>query len=234
MAQFDPDHLRLGALKSFLGSMTARTSSTVASYRGTPQAPVLTSYGPFSSDGALFAAAVDGLAAAALGPNPMYEGVSEMLSRTVEQVPAGPGNPGRSLVIVAGGVSWPDDTCGTSWTCRHAIRLALADQSLAADIPIVAIGGGEPAADLAARTGGVAVTLADPVQYPVVLENLKSIVARGLGYNRVRIVLDAGSLYGGNVPPVFRSGHTVWATMFVRIGPDTVVSCPLSFRSWCQ
>ena len=227
IAQFDPDHLRLGALKSFLGSMTAPDLVTVASYRGTPQAPVLTSYGPFSSDGALFAAALDGLAADAPGLNPMYEGVSEMLSRTVEQVPAGAGNPGRSLVIVAGGASWPDDTCGTSWTCRHVIRLALAYQSLAAGIPIVAIGGGEPAADLAARTGGVAVTLADPTQYPIVFENLKSIAAHGLGYNRVRIVLDSGPPHGGNVPPVFGRGHTVWATMFVRVGPDTEVSVPV-------
>ena len=91
MALFDPDHVRLGALKSFLGSMTAPDLVSVASYRGTPEALVLTSYGPFSSDGALFAAAVDGLAAGTLGPNLMYEGVSEMLSRTVEQAPAGPG-----------------------------------------------------------------------------------------------------------------------------------------------
>ena len=226
MAQFDPGHLRLGALKSFLGSMTAPDLVSVASYRGTPQAPVLTSYGPFSSDGALFATAVDGLAADTLGPNPMYEGVSEMLARTVEQALAGPGAARRSLVIVAGGGSWPDDTCGTSSACRQAIRLALADQSLAANIPIVAIGGSEPAADLAARTGGVAVTLADPVQYAIVLENLKAIATRGLGHNRVRIVLDA-PINGGKAPSVFRSGHTVWATMSVRIGPDTDIYLPV-------
>ena len=79
---------------------------------------------------------------------------------------------------------------------------------------------------VAARTGGVAVTLADPVQYAIVLENLKAIATRGLGHNRVRIVLDA-PISGGKAPSVFRSGHTVWATMSVRIGPDTDIYLPV-------
>jgi hypothetical protein len=70
MARFDPDHLRLGALKSFLGSVTAPDLVSVASYRGTAENPVLTTYGVFTSNGALFDAALDGLASGDLGPNP--------------------------------------------------------------------------------------------------------------------------------------------------------------------
>ena len=227
MARFDPDHLRLGALKSFLGSMTAPDLVSVASYRGTSEALVLTSYGPFSSDGALFVAAVDGLATGTLGPNLMYEGVSEMLSRTVEQAPAGRADPARSLVLVAGERSWPDDTCGTNWTCRHAIRVAITDQNSRRTSRSSRSVAANPRRTLPRAPAASRSRWRHPVQYPVVLENLKSIVARGLGYNRVRIVLDAGAIYGGNVPPVFRSGHTVWATMSVRIAPDTVVSFPV-------
>ena len=91
----------------------------------------------------------------------------------------------------------------------------------------MAIGGGEPAADIAARSGGPSVVVADPEQYAVALGNLKSIVARRLGFNRVRFVLDAGAVYGPQTGRVFQSGHTVWAFTQARIGPDTWVSIPV-------
>jgi hypothetical protein len=148
-----------------------------------------------------------------------------MLAHTAEQALVGPGTPDRSLVVVADdGRQWPDDGCAGSWTCAHARRLAIAEQSLAAGIPIVAIGGAEPATDLAVCTGGVAVSVTDPVQYPVALGNLKSIIARDLGYNRVPIVLAVD----GISPPPFKSGSTIWAYMSVRVGTDTAVDFPVA------
>ena len=117
----------------------------------------------------------------------MYAVLADMLSWTATQATSGP-HDRRSVVLVSGHYwSWSDDDCGTSWTCRHSSRLAVAETSRALGIPIVAIGGGEPAADIAARSGGPSVVVADPEQYGVALGNLKSIVARRLGFNRVRL-----------------------------------------------
>ena len=228
LIEFDPGKRRSTAINAFLDSVTAPDTVSVASYHGTPQAPVLTTYGPFTSDGALFRDDVDALSDDDASLNPTYAGLADMLSWTATQATSGPHDP-RNVVLVSGHYwSWSDDDCGSSWTCRHSSRLAVAETSRALGIPIVAIGGGEPAADIAARSGGPSVVVADPEQYAVALGNLKSIVARRLGFNRVRFVLDAGAVYGSQTGRVFQSGHTVWAFTQARIGPDTWVSIPVA------
>jgi hypothetical protein len=225
MIEFDPGKRRSAAIHGFLDSVNAPDTVAVASYHGTPQAPVLTTYGPFTSDGALFRNDVTGLAEADASLNPLYPALGDMLSWTATA--AGGGADPRSVVLVSGGWSWPDDNCIESWTCPHASRVAVGATSRALNIPIVAIGGGEPAADIAARSSGSFVVVQDPEQYAVVLANLKSIVARSLGFNRVRLILDAGSLYGPQAGRVFDSGHTVWAYATVRIAPDTWLGIPV-------
>jgi hypothetical protein len=226
LIEFDPGKRRSTAINTFLDSVTAPDTVSVASYHGTPQAPVLTTYGPFTSDGALFHDDVNALSDDDASLNPMYAVLGDMLSWTATQAVSAPDDP-RSVVLVSGDWSWSDDDCGSSWTCRHASRLATAERSRTLGIPIVAIGGSEPAADIAARSGGPSVLVVDPEQYAVVLGNLKSIVTRRLGFNRVRLVLDAGAVYGPQTGRVFQGGHTVWAFTQARIGPDTWLSIPV-------
>lgn len=227
MADFDPERLRLGAVNAFLKSILPPDMVSLATYRGTPPAPVLTTYGPFTSDATQFRDAVDALAGREAGTNPLYDAVADMLSFTDTHAPSDPDDPPRALVLVASGWSWPDDDCPINSTCPHQERLSVAATSRTLGIPVVAIGGHEPAADIAARTGGPFVVVEDPAQYSIVLRSLGSIAGRDLGFNRVRLVLDAGAVYGPQVEPVFRPGHTVWAYMSVRIGPNTRIGVPV-------
>jgi hypothetical protein len=223
---FDPDKRRRAAINLFLGLLTSPDSASVASYHGTPQATVLTTYGSFTSDGALFHDDVDALSEEVGNLNPMYAGLDGMLSWTATQATAGTADH-KTVVLVSGGSSWPDDDCVVYWTCPHSSRVAIAEKSRALGIPIVVIGGNEPAADIAARSGGSSVVVSDPEQYAVVLRNLQAIVAQRVGFNRVRLVLDAGAIYGPQAGRTFERGHTVWASTAVRIASDTWVHIPV-------
>ncbi len=91
---------------------------------------------------------------------------------------------------------------------------------------MVAIGGQESGAALAAQSGGSFVSVTDPAQYPVAVGNLAPIVGRTLHYNRLRFLLTPeGAMTTG---AVFRPGQqTLWAYVLVRIGPNTDVIVPL-------
>ena len=227
MADFDPEGLRLDALNVFLESVLPPNTASLATYRGAAATPTLTTYGPFTSDGTQFRDTVNALGGQEDGTNPMYDAITDMLSFTAMHAPNGPVDPPRALVLVASGWSWPDDDCQVYWTCPHQERVSIAATSRTLGTPIVVIGGSEPAADVAARTGGPSVVIQDPAQYAVVLASLRSIVGRSLGFNRVRVLLDAGAKYGAQAEPVFQSGNTVWAYMYVRIGPSTRIVFPV-------
>jgi hypothetical protein len=216
MAEFDPEGSRLGAVNAFLDSVIPPNTIALATYRGTPPAPVLTTYGPFTSDGAQFRDAVDAMAGQEGGTNPLYDAVIEMLSFTATHAPDGPNDPARNLVVLT-----------SSWSSSYDQWLTAVATSRALGIPVVAIGGHEAAVDIAARTGGPSVVVDYPAQYPVVFANLASIVGRGLGFNRVRLVLDSGAYYGPGAQAVFRPGSTVWAYVWVRIGPNTRILVPV-------
>jgi hypothetical protein len=227
MADFDPESLRLRAVNAFLESILPPDIVSLTTYRGTPPAPTLTTYGPFTSDGSQFRDTVNALGGQEAGTNPLYDALAEMLPLTETLAPSGANDPLPTIVLLASGQSWPDDGCRVYWTCSHQERLSVAATSRSLGIPIVVIGGSEPAADIAARTGGPSVVVHDPAQYAVVLGSLRAIAGRSLGFNRVRVVLDAGAARGAQAEPVFRSGHTVWANMSVRIGPNTRVGIPV-------
>ena len=99
---FDPDMRRRAAINAFLDLLTAPDSVSVASYDGTPQAAVLTTYGPFTSDGALFHDDVDALSDDDGNLNPLYAGLDGMLSWTATRRPAGQRR--KSVVLVSGGL----------------------------------------------------------------------------------------------------------------------------------
>lgn len=220
LAEDDVQGRRAESVHAFLDSVTAPDSVAVASYRGTPQSPILSTYGPFTTDGALFHDDVDALATLESSLNPLYPALEATLAWTAMQ-PTAPAS--KSIVLVSTWSSWPDDDCGTSagaWACRHERRVAIADLSRSLGIPVVTIGGSDPSADIAARSGGSSVVILDPEQFTVALANLKPIVSRQLGFNRVRFVLSSSA-------GVFASGHTVWSWGQVRVAPDSWVSIPV-------
>ena len=102
LIDFDPGKRRSTAINTFLDSVTAPDTVSVASYHGTPQAPVLTTYGPFTSDGARFRDDVDALSDDDASLNPVYAVLADMLSWTATQPTSGPADP-RSVVLVSGG-----------------------------------------------------------------------------------------------------------------------------------
>jgi len=225
LSGFDPEKRHLAAVNAFLGLLTAPDSVLLASYGGPSQSEVLTTYGPFTSDGALFHDAVEALSSDDGALNPLYAGLDGMLSWTASQ--ATEGTASKIVVLVSGGWSWPDDDCAPNWTCPHASRVAIAEKSRALGIPVVAIGGKEPAADIAARTGGSSVMISNPEQYAVVLGNLQAIVMRRVGFNRVRLVLDAGAVYGSQAERTFESGNTVWTYVGVRVASGSSLLIPV-------
>ena len=226
LSGFDPEKRHLAAVNAFLGLLTAPDSVLLASYGGPSQSEVLTTYGPFTSDGALFHDAVEALSSDDGALNPLYAGLDGMLSWTATQAIGGTAGH-KTIVLVSGGWSWPDDDCAANWTCPHASRVAIAEKSRALGIPVVAIGGKEPAADIAARTGGSSVMISDPEQYAVVLGNLQAIVMRRVGFNRVRLVLDAGAVYGSQAERTFESGNTVWTYVGVRVASGSNLLIPV-------
>ena len=83
------------------------------------------------------------------------------------------------------------------------------------------------ASDIAARTGGSSVMISNPEQYAVVLGNLQAIVMRRVGFNRVRLVLDAGAVYGSQAERTFESGNTVWTYVGVRVASGSSLLIPV-------
>ncbi|HET9693169.1 MAG TPA: carboxypeptidase-like regulatory domain-containing protein [Steroidobacteraceae bacterium] len=209
MAAYDPARLRLPAVKAFLESILPPDTVSLATYRGTGDRVDLTSYGAFTSDGAQFASAVDALAGQETGSNPFACAVPEMLSLTATQAPSGPDDPLPTVVVVASG----------SWAGLACVQVGAASTD---GIPVVTIGGGDLGAAIAAGTGGSSVVLYHPLQFDVALRNLPPIVGRTLDSNHLRFVLTSGSRQ------LFRPGRqSVWAYLYVRIGPHTRVEVPL-------
>lgn len=218
MADYDPERLRLPAVAAFLEAVIPPDAVALATYPGTSQGPILTTYGGFTSDGAQLRDAINALAGQEAGSNPLHCAVSEMLSFTATHAPSGPDDPPPTLVVVTNSSSAGADAC-----IREQPALVDAVES---GIPVVAIGGRESGAAIAEGTGGSFAVVTDPAQFPVAVENLAPIVGRTLDYNRLRFVLTPeGAPATG---PVFRPGRqTVWAYLFVRIGPHTSIEVPL-------
>ena len=218
MAEYDPQRLRLSAASTFLESVIPPNTVTVATYRGTSPGPILTTYGEFTSDGAQFSDSVNGLAGQEAGGNPLHCAVADMLSFTEEHAPSDLDDPSPTLVVVTNSGSAGADACN--------LESSASGDATGPGIPVVAIGGQESGAALAAQSGGSFVSVTDPAQYPVAVGNLAPIVGRTLDYNRLRFLLTPeGAMTTG---PLFRPGRqTLWAYVLVRIGPNTDVIVPL-------
>ena len=218
MADYDPERLRLSAVSTFLESVLPPHTVSLVTYRGTPQGTDLTTHGPFTSDGAQFIDAVDALAGQEAGSNPLSCAVSDMLSFTATHAPSGPDDPPPTVVVVTNSSSAGIAACAQE-------ESSFVD-ALALGIPVVAIGGHEFGAALAASSGGSFVVVTDPLQFRVVLGNLAPVVGRTLDSNHLRFVLTPEGV--ATTGPVFRPGRqTIWAYVFVRIGPHTSVEVPL-------
>ena len=214
---FDPGLQRSAAVHAYLDSVTAPDTVALASYHGSFWMPVLETYGSLTSEGNRFHVALDGMSRDDAHLNPLHEVLGRMLSWTAEQESDDP----KTLVLVAGRLSEPDDGCSGSPYCNHKTRAALAGSARALGLPITGLGGDGVVADIAVRSGGSYVDIGYPEQYSVAFENLEAITSGRLGFNRVRFVLNA---YADGV---FASGHTIWTYGQVRIGTDTVLSVPV-------
>jgi hypothetical protein len=219
MAGYDPARLRLPPVQAFLQSVLPPNTVSVAMYRDTNGLGVhFESLGPFTSDGAHPAEAIGWWAGLEDGGNPLYEAVSYMRWWTATNAPSGVDDPPPSVVIVTG-PSWDSDygALGTEPFAAYAATLS---------IPVVAIGGGELGAMVAAGSGGASVAVIDPHQFAVALGSLRAIVGRTLDSNHLRFALTpVGASQTG---PVFRPGRqSLWAYLYVRIGPHTRVEVPL-------
>ena len=187
-------------------------------YRGTADGVDVTSHGPFTCDGARFIDAVDALAGQEAGSNPLSCAVSDMLSLTATHAPSGPDDPPPTVVVVT--------NSGSAGIAACAQEESSFVDALALGIPVVAIGGREFSAVLAALSGGSFVVVTDPLQFRVVLGNLAPVAGRTLDSNHLRFVLTPEGVAATG--PVFRPGRqTIWAYVFVRIGPHTSVEVPL-------
>lgn len=218
MAAFDPAGLRFPALKAFLESTLPPDTVSLASYRGTGDGVDFTSHGPFTSDGARFVGAIEELTGREAGSNPFSCAVSDMLSLTAAQAPTGPDDPSPTVVVVTSGSAPGVAAC--------APEASLLPDALTLGIPVVSIGGGESGAAIAAGSGGAFVAVHQPLQFSVALRSLAPILGRTLDSNHLRFVLTPEGATPG--VRVFRPGRqSVWAYLYVRIGPHTRVEIPL-------
>jgi hypothetical protein len=218
MAGYDPERRRLPAVSGFLESVLPPHTVSLATYRGTADGVDLTSYGSFTSDGSQFIDAVDALAGQEAGSNPLSCAVSDMLSLTATQAPSGPDDPPPTVVVVTNSGSAGVAACAQESS-------SFVDVS-APGIPVVMIGGREYGAMLAAWSGGSFVVVNHPLQFNVALGSLAPVVGRTVDSNHLRFVLTpVGAAATG---PVFRPGRqSIWAYVYVRIGPHTRIEVPL-------
>ena len=204
---------------SFLDSVAAPDSVALASFREAPEGPELVVHGEFTPDGASLADDLAGLAGEGSAGVPLGHALSELLFWAEPRLQGQSGN--RSIVLVSSLWSWPNFDCEDVAYCGHATRLEIGRTASRLHMPLLAIGGTESAADIAARSHGVYASIDEPTQYDVVLKNLKPILGGRLGFNTLHVVLSGPG-------EIFRPGNTVWTSLAVRVGTDTRLFVPLA------
>ena len=222
MATFDPTGARLSGLESFLGSITAPDSVTLASYydsaeAGDVAAPEITTYGPFTSETSDLLTSAASLPGQETGRNSIAattSAIAQLVQFTSSQAPGDPSGTRRSVVAVdsqlSGERSYP---CKSQARCSEAVQAARD-----AGISVVAIGTDYSyALQLASWTAGAGVQVVAPEQLEPVFRGLDSIISGSLAYYRLRLVLD--STPGGLQPDRLVTGY-----LMIRIGPNTVLT----------
>lgn len=219
VVNFDPSGQRISAMGSFLDSVAAPDSVALASFSETPNGPALVVHGEFTPDGASLVDDLAPLADEGSESAPLGHALTELLLWAEPRLQGESGN--RSIVLVSSPWSWVDFDCNDKAYCGHPTRLEIGRTASRLQMPVLAIGGLEPAADVAARSHGVYASIDEPTQYDVVLMNLKPILGGRLGFNTLHVVLSGSA-------DAFRPGNTVWTSLTVRVGTDTRLSVPLA------
>jgi hypothetical protein len=222
----DPDHLRLDALASALGSITAPSVAAIASMRGSPIEPAFSTATGFTSDGASLRTAVASLAGTEGGGPAPAGALADMVSLVGANAPVGPGTPARSVVVLKSDGWGSDARCpvpaygGTP--CLDAAN-AIATSAQASAVSLTLIGMGDArdyGLSIPARTGGAFVPLTHPAQLSVVAPALDKIVGKSLGYHRLHFE------YTG-APGTFEPGWTAMTTLSIQIAPNTFITLSL-------
>lgn len=212
MGTFDPQGLRLQAVRDYFDRVLPPNSVTLASQRDTGATPFLTTYGGFTSDGIQFRSAIDGLRGQEAGDSRTLGAIAEMAAFMKSNIAGVAGSQRQAMVVMGTDAAAPGD-CPDQATCEQSLQAAL-DAVKAADITVISAGF-SGASEVAARTGGPMAWIQDPGQWPVLFRALDALAVGGLPHYRVQLELDAGG------PGVFIKGRSVRGELTVRVGTDT-------------
>jgi hypothetical protein len=214
MGTFDPQGLRLQAVRDYFDRLLPPNLVTLASQRDTGATPFLTTYGGFTSDGSRFRSALDGLRGQEAGGSRTLGAIAEMAGFMKSSSAGVTGSPLQAMVVMGTWASAVGDCPDTS-TCERSKQAAV-EAARGAGITVIAAGHiYSDAAAVAASTGGPLVAVEDPAQWPVLLRALDPLVLGGLPYYRVRLELDAGTA------DVFIRGRRVRGELTISVGTDT-------------
>jgi hypothetical protein len=212
MGTFDPQGLRLQAVRDYFDRVLPPNLVTLASQRDTGATPFLTTYGGFTSDGSQFRSAIDGLRGQEAGDSRTLGAIAEMADFMKANIAGMTGSPRLAMVVMGTDAAIHGD-CPDQTTCQRSLQAAL-DAVRTAGITVIAAGL-SGAAKVAASTGGPSAWIQDPGQWPVLFRALDPLALGGLPYYRVRLELDAGT------QGVFIKGRSVMGELTVRVGTDT-------------
>jgi len=212
MGTFDPQGLRLQAVRDYFDRVLPPNLVTLASQRDTGATPFLTTYGGFTSDGSQFRSAIDGLRGQEAGDSRTLGAIAEMADFMKANIAGMTGSPRLAMVVMGTDAAIHGD-CPDQTTCQRSLQAAL-DAVRTAGITVIAAGL-SGAAKVAASTGGPSAWIQDPGQWPVLFRALDPLALGGLPYYRVRLELEAGT------QGVFIKGRSVMGELTVRVGTDT-------------
>jgi hypothetical protein len=196
---------RVPALKSFFTMLGGNDSAGLASVQTEDRGATLAVLGPFTSDGRTYLDAIDQLARPAGSPPAMLEILLESIRRAAAADAGQVTGPERTVLVLA-----------TPWMSTSDIdaTTALARQ-LGVRISTVVQGNyGFP--EMAVRTGGFAVDVADPRQLGMVFGVMDRLLAGAMPYYRMQFRL-VGS------PGTFVSGGNAKVRLRIRV-PSSIPS----------
>jgi hypothetical protein len=214
METYDPQGLRLQAVRDYFDRVLPPNLVTLASQRDTGTAPILTTYGGFTSDGSRFRNAIDGLRGQEAGDSRTREAIAEMAGFMQASLTGATGSPRQAMVVMTSSEPGCPNPFDPS-TCESSLRSAV-ETAQAAGISVIVAGDPNSVPfDVAASTGGASVAIVDPAQWPVLVRALDPLVLGGLPHYRVRFELAADK------SGVFIKGARVRGELTIRVGTDT-------------
>ena len=185
------------ALKTFFSGLGGNDVANLASMQVENDATTLDVLGPYTSDGSTFLAAIDQLAMPAGGTPDVLDSLLESLRRAAEaSTNEFPGTEPSVLLVSTPWISLADIYSISEFATELGVQ-----------INVIRYGYPQEASEIALRTGGFAVTVADARQLGMVFGALDGILAGTTAYYRMqfRVGGEAGTFVsGGNARMALR------------------------------